>query len=293
MAIYTTIKFLKTNRIPLIAIINFLLLGSHPFSCFSQDLYDLQHSQKYAEYLAFSRQYKLAAEEYERLVFFNENNLSFKYNLIKSYRLSGDLSKGIKRVYSFYGSLPDTMPSVLAKEFLKLQLLTDSLAVVESFINRGNTLSAEDKTIFRCYNFLLKGDYKQASLLAKDAAAAYSEFPSDINKLTHTANNIKFKSPLIAGSFSAVIPGTGKFYTKNWADGLISMLFVAGSAWQAYRGFSEHGSKSAYGWTFATISASFYIGNIFGSVKAAGRYNKNKKNEIDNQIFRFVNSDSF
>ena len=103
----------------------------------------------------------------------------------------------------------------------------------------------------------------------------------------------KFKNPFIAGSFSALIPGTGKFYTGNWGDGVFSMLFIAGNVWQAYRGFNEHGIKSGYGWAFASLSASFYVGNIFGAVKAAKRYNKTRKNDIDNQIFEFVRSDSF
>jgi hypothetical protein len=291
--IFTIIKFLETNRYRLILVINLIFLGTLTFISYSQDLYDFEHSRKYAEYLSSSHQYTLAAEEYERMVFFDKSNLSFKYNLIKNYRLSGDLNSGIKRIYSLYGNLPDTLPSILAKEFMKLQLLSDSLSVVENFITRGNKLSEENKTIINCCNLLLKGNYKQAGVLAKDASAVYSTFPPNIYKLTQQAGNIKFKSRYIAGSFSAVIPGTGKFYTKNWADGVVSILFVAGSAWQAYRGFNEHGSKSVYGWTFATISASFYIGNIFGSVKAASRYNDNKKYEIDNQIFDFVNSDSF
>ena len=97
----------------------------------------------------------------------------------------------------------------------------------------------------------------------------------------------------MAAGFSAIIPGTGKFYTRNWSDGLFSMLFIAGNAWQAYRGFNAHGIKSGYGWAFASLSASFYIGNIIGGAKAAKRYNKNKRNEVDNQVFEFVRSDSF
>ena len=41
------------------------------------------------------------------------------------------------------------------------------------------------------------------------------------------------------------------------------------------------------------LSASFYIGNIFGAVKAARRYNNSKRNEIENQIYEYVRSDSF
>jgi TM2 domain-containing membrane protein YozV len=253
----------------------------------------MEQSQKYAEYLFSSQQHKLAAEEYERLIYFDGNNINFKYNLIKSYRLSGNLNSGINRIYSFYGNSLYTMPQSLATEFIKLQILTDSLSVVEKFIQQNSTLSLENKEIFQCCNLLLSGEYNEAKLYIKKAADNNITFPTTIVMLTEKAEKTKFKSPFIAASFSAIIPGTGKFYTKNWTDGIISMLFVAGNAWQAYRGFSEHGIKSGYGWTFAGLSASFYIGNIFGTVKAAKRYNKNKKNEIDNQIFEFVRSDSF
>lgn len=272
---------------------NLIIIGSHSLLCYPQDLYDLEHSKRYAEYLFSSQQFALATEEYERLVYFNRNNVRFKYNLIKSYRLSGDLNSGIKRIYSFYGSSLDTMPQILATEFVKSQLLADSLSVVENYINGENNLSLENREIFQSCNLLLRGDYKQASFFAKEASARDPLFPGSILTLTDKAAKTRFKSPFIAAGFSAVIPGTGKFYTKNWSDGFFSMLFVAGNAWQAYRGFKEHGIKSGYGWAFTGVSASFYIGNIVGAVKAAKRYNKNKKNEIDNQIFEFVRSDSF
>ena len=293
MKIHTTIKFLQTNWVRRITLITFILFGSHPFFCNSQDLYNLEQSQKYAEYLFSSQQHLLAAEEFERLIYFDKNNISFKYKLVKSYRLSGNLNSGIYRIYSFYGNSLDTMPENLATEFVKLQLLTDSLSVAEKFIQQKNTLSLENKAIFQCCNLLLKGDYNEANLYAKQAVGNNLTFPKDIIMLTEKADKIKYKSPFVAASFSAIIPGTGKFYTKNWSDGIFSMLFVASNAWQAYRGFSEHGLKSGYGWAFASLSASFYIGNIFGAVKAAKRYNKNKKNEIDSQIFEIVRSDSF
>jgi hypothetical protein len=151
----------------------------------------------------------------------------------------------------------------------------------------------ENKAIFQSCNLLLSGKYSEASLYVKGAAGNNVTLPSGIIILTEKAAKIKFKSPFIAAGFSAIIPGTGKFYTKNWSDGIFSMLFVAGNAWQAYRGFNEHGVRSAYGWAFAGLSASFYIGNIFGSAKAAKRYNKNKKNEIGSQVYEFIRSDSF
>jgi hypothetical protein len=287
------IKFLQTNRSFEPILFSFILIGLNYSVCFSQDLYNREHSLKYAEYLFSSQQYSLAAEEYERLVYFDNNDISIKFKLIKSYRLSGELNSGIRRLYSFYGKSIDSMPDLLAAEFVKLQLLTDSLSVAEKFLQQNSRLSSENKSVYQSCNLLLSGDYTRANLLAQESRRRNPAFPSGILNLTEKASKIKFKSPLLAGGFSAVVPGTGKFYTKNWADGFFSMLFVAGNTWQSYRGFKEHGIKSFYGWAFASLSASFYIGNIFGSVKAAKRYNKNKSNEIDDQVFEFVRTDSF
>ncbi len=289
----TTIRSPETEKYYLRVFGGFLLLFLNSFCSYSQNLYDLQHSRQYAEYLTSSHQYKLAAEEYERLVFLDSSNRVFKYNLVKSYRLAGDFNSGIRRIYSFYGRYEKNMPASLASEFVKLEMLTDSLPVVDRFTALNTTLPEKERTAFLCLRMLLEGKYEEAERIADDARQKYSSFPTGIVHLTKEADNIRFKSPFVAGAFSAVVPGTGKFYTKNWADGVFSMIFVAGSAWQAYRGFKRHGSKSAYGWTFATVSASFYLGNIYGSVKAAKRYNKNRKDEINNQVFVFVNSDSF
>jgi hypothetical protein len=274
-------------------IISFIFLALYPTLCFTQDLYDREHSQKYAEYLYSSQQHTLAAEEFERLVYIDRNNFSFKYYLIKSYRLSGDLNSGINRIYSFYGSSPDTMPRMIATEYMKLELLSDSLSVVRAFIQQNIRVLPEKKDVIQSCYLLLNGDYNQANLFTEDASGKNPGFPGDLRHLSEKAARTKFKSPVIAAGFSAIIPGTGKFYTKNWADGVVSMLFVVANAWQAYRGFNDHGIRSTYGWTFASLSASFYIGNIFGAVKAAKRYNKNKRNEIDNQVFDFVRSDNF
>jgi hypothetical protein len=289
----TITKFLKTNGTLLPALINLILIGSYSSLSYSQDLYSKENSKKYAEYLSSSQQHILAAEEYERLVYFDTTNVSFKYMLVREYRLSGDLNAGIKHVYSYYGNSLDSMPQLLGTEFVRLQLLTDSLSVAQKYILHKNKLSSGSKLVFQSCGLLLSGDYSGANILAKDAAVRNPDFPSRMLTLTDKAAKIKFKSPFVAAGFSAIIPGTGKFYTKNWTDGIFAMLFVGGNAWQAYRGFHEHGVKSGYGWAFASLSASFYIGNIFGAAKAAKRYNKNKRNEIDNQVFEIVRSDNF
>ena len=290
---HMNIKFLKTKSASLIIIFNLLLLGLLPFSCYSQDLYDSEHSRKYAEYLTSSHQYALAAEEYERLVYFDSGNVNFKNLLIKSYRLSGDLNAGIKRYYSFYSKTSDTLPGIMAEEFVRLELLNDSLSVAERFIQIQKNLSQNKKDVYQTCTLLINNHYSEADLMVRESKLREPGFPHEIISITEGALRVKLKSPALAAGFSILVPGTGKIYTKNWSDGVFAFLFVAGNAWQSYRGFHEHGIKSGIGWAFAGLSASFYIGNVFGAVKAAKRYNKNKIDDINRQVFDFVRSDKF
>jgi hypothetical protein len=288
-----TAKFLQTNLIPRIIFISSVIFSVFSLKCSSQDLYDRVNSSKYADYLFSSHQHSLAAEEFERLLYFEEHNISFRYKLVKSYRLYGDFSSGINRLYKFYGDSAGYMPEILASEFIKMELLADSIPVVRDFLYRNKTLSADQKAVFHSYSLLLAGDYNESGLFIRNSINDNIAIPLSIMMISEKAERMKFKSPLLAGGFSAIIPGSGKFYTRNWVDGIISFMFVATNAWQAYRGFNADGINSGYGWVFTGISSSFYIGNIFGSVKAAGRYNKIKKNEIDNQIYEILRSDNY
>ena len=102
---------------------------------------------------------------------------------------------------------------------------------------------------------------------------------------------IKLKSPFLAGSMSAIVPGSGKFYTRDWKDGLIGFLTVGASAYQSVRGFQRRGINSGYGWVFGGLATGFYFGNIYGSVQSAKRYNKRKKQNLKLKIENRFNTD--
>jgi hypothetical protein len=286
------IRYQSIKRIS--RIIGFTIVLAHLFiTAGSQDLYDRQHSERYAEYLYSGHQFSLAAEEYERLVYFDRENDDYKLRLIKSYRLSGDFNKGINRIYSLYGDSVYNMPAKLTREFISLQLITSSLESADKFIREARSVTESDRITLQGLNTMLKGDYPEAEIILNNGINRQLNIPASVLTLSAKAAETRMKSPFLAATFSALVPGTGKFYTKNWTDGLMSILFIAGNSWQAYRGFSEKGIKSGYGWVFTGLSASFYIGNIFGSAKAAKRYNLNKRSEIGNQVYEILRSDSF
>ena len=89
---------------------------------------------------------------------------------------------------------------------------------------------------------------------------------------------------------SAVVPGSGKMYAGYWYDGFISLSIVGIAAWQAYRGFTIYGADRLYSWIFASLSASFYISNLYGSFKAVNMKNYNLRQNIHYDIEEVFNS---
>ena len=97
-------------------------------------------------------------------------------------------------------------------------------------------------------------------------------------------NSLSYKSPLTAACMSAVIPGAGKWYTGEYRDGIMALIFCGACAYQAYDGFSRHKTSSIKGWIFSSLGTLFYTGTIYGSAYAVKMFNK----KLDNHIFETI-----
>jgi len=254
-----------------------------------EDIFSKGNSIKYAQYLLSSRQYNLAADEYERLIFLDTSNVDFKYKLIKSYYYSGKKDRAIYKLQTYY---PNTklfeMPEKLSNAYTTLLQVSDSLNQSLLFLNKSKTIDDKNKFIFQWSYTMLNGNYKQAKkMLSLNNQLDKAEL-NQLNKITLLGINQKHKSPFVAGALSTAVPGLGKVYTKNYFDAFIAFIFVAGNGWQAYRGFKKNGTHSFSGWFFGTLSVGFYAGNIFGSVKAAKRFNKLRTNETKQNTYNYL-----
>jgi TM2 domain-containing membrane protein YozV len=115
------------------------------------------------------------------------------------------------------------------------------------------------------------------ALLRKDEQAFKSFMlicDSSSNKsLYHTLENTsdeifnqKRKSTLLAGIFSAILPGSGKIYLGKTGQGLASFAGIALLVAQAGEGYFKKGLQSPHLYIFGGIGVLFYIGNIYGTI---------------------------
>lgn len=259
------------NRIP--GLLIGLLLSA---SVFSQDLYNETNSAKFAGYLYQTHQFRLASEEYERLEYMNPGNLEYKLSLIRCYRFLKNYDYAEKRFLMMFQDSIYNLSAPVASEYLKLNLLQGNLTGAQDFLTRASNLGQPLKQKYQEYIYLLGRQWKQSDLFLQQNQGLDPRF----RNLTNEALRIKYKSPLLASTFSAVIPGTGKIYSGFWKDGLIALLFVSVNSWQAYRGFTKYGANAPHGWIFGGIATGFYLGNIYGSWKSAQKHNKKANDEI-------------
>ncbi len=275
---------LRTKQFFLILLILFKFINIS-----AQDLYNYENTKKFAEYLAKSGQYELATREYERLIFMQPSSDSLKTSLLSMYRRAGKFDETLLRAKQLYPDLT-MMSANSAIEYGRTLLLKPNTKEAKSFWESNTQVAQSDKIILSATAEILQDNYKQANQILQTLKAEDHRLANDYKNLASQAIVIPRKSPALAGLMSAFVPGAGRFYAKDWKDGLVSMLFVSTMAYQSYRGFNKNGVSSTRGWIYGGVSLGFYLGNIYGSVVSAKGYNKKTHQQIRNKIDNLFNS---
>jgi len=96
----------------------------------------------------------------------------------------------------------------------------------------------------------------------------------------------KTKSPLLAGVFSAVIPGLGKIYAGKTGEGISAFLTTGVLGAMTAKSYLKKGIKSPRTLIFGTLFGIYYTGNIWGSVFAV-QIAENEYNESINKNILF------
>ncbi|HEY3876496.1 MAG TPA: membrane protein insertion efficiency factor YidD [Candidatus Kapabacteria bacterium] len=112
--------------------------------------------------------------------------------------------------------------------------------------------------------------YSLAKAEAYDSAALYAR-PFHAESLVRDVEDAGNKSPTLAATLAAVLPGTGYVYAGRFGEGISALTFNGLLGWGIYSLFKNHNTGS--GILLSTITLPFYLGNIVGSYNAAASSN--------------------
>ncbi|MEM7367172.1 MAG: hypothetical protein AAF587_01155 [Bacteroidota bacterium] len=261
----------------------FSLLG---VGLYAQDLYDLNNSAAFASYLFKSGEYKLAAEEYERVLFLAPDSAAIQLQLIRAYRLGGHSERSKKHLERLFPAL-ERMPGQFGSEYGRVLLIQEDLDAAASFFAVTDSMPLAELRFLQISTELLRTNWSGSDSLLTDLPMQHPAYGA-YRALTDKGLGIKRRSPALAVMLSVPVPGLGKIYAGYWKDGLFSLLFTGISAWQAYRGFQNKGTDSIHGWAYTGVAAGFYLGNLYGSAKAARRKNTQNTHNVLHQVRRML-----
>lgn len=251
----------------------------------AQNLLDYQNSRRFADYLFQTRQFKLAANEFERVIFLEPGDTLAKLKLLRSYRYIPDNEFALAR---FKTLVPDDFlgkSEDFSNEYVQILISLGQYENSLGFLKDSRPLDINTKAEYQLGIFMLQHRWQEAGKFAEyhNGLVEKSSRFNDLNNLSNNGINIRYKNPFLAASFSAVVPGSGKLYTGRWKDAIFSFLFVTSASWLSYRSISNEGLKPN-GIIFGSVALGFYAANIYGSAKSARVFNDNINLSIDNRV---------
>jgi outer membrane protein assembly factor BamD (BamD/ComL family) len=123
------------------------------------------------------------------------------------------------------------------------------------------------------WSYLRARQWPEASQAFASIAATSPLFPSSraLAEAARAGEELPRKSPTLAGLLSALMPGTGHFYTGRWRDGTVALL-LNGAFLAAGLEAVSAGNEAAAG-LLLFFEAAWYSGAVYGAVNAAQKYN--------------------
>lgn len=150
------------------------------------------------------------------------------------------------------------------------QAIADLRPVAERY---SHTAAGEQARYLLGWSYLRARQWPEASQTFATIDATSPLFPSSraLADAARAGEELPRKSPVLAGLMSAVIPGTGQFYTGRWRDGTVALL-LNGAFLAAGLEAVSAGNEAAAG-LLLFFEAAWYSGTIYGAVNAAQKYN--------------------
>jgi TM2 domain-containing membrane protein YozV len=269
-----------------IFVITFLIqLLAFPQST-SFDFHSPQNIKLFADHLFCESDYLRAIEEYALIdgQFVNDTidfKIMLSYSNLGLFKLSNEVFKRINNGSIIY---PDSYLLSMKNEL-----------VIKSTPLEYSILSSFNLSQQKSFNRLVSVStlYGEKPVVTKnDFLSVFSAEDHDIiSHLYDYKFDPPYKSPTLAGIFSAIIPGSGKMYVGEWGDGITGLLVTGLFAFLAYDNFKA--DHTARAWLFTGVGAFFYAGNIYGSIASAQIFNAKIDFEFSNGLKVFLENKNY
>jgi tetratricopeptide (TPR) repeat protein len=161
-----------------------------------------------------------------------------------------------------------------------LKSYDDALSSFQHIIDSGQAL-LRDKAYFQsALIFVDLENWSRAREYFSNISKNSTLYPSAWIFSTGLENveSVPSKSPALAGTLAAIIPGAGHLYTERPRDALVAFLLNGAFIWAAVELFED--DKYVAGGIVTFFELGWYTGNIYSAIGSAHKYNRRAKNNF-------------
>lgn len=156
---------------------------------------------------------------------------------------------------------------------------TDALKTFNELIRTGGAAYRDMALYEEALVLLAQREWKSAREIFASLSQGSPLYPSAViysDGLGHM-DGLSRKSPALAGTLAAVLPGAGHIYAERPRDALVSFLLNGSFIWAAVELFGNNNHVA--GGIVAFFGLGWYSGNIYSAVSSVHKYNKRIEDE--------------
>jgi outer membrane protein assembly factor BamD (BamD/ComL family) len=157
---------------------------------------------------------------------------------------------------------------------------TDALTTFDELIRTGDANYRDRALYAQALVLLAQQDWQRARETFASLPQESPLYPSAIiySDGLGRMDGLPRKSPALAGTLAAVLPGAGHLYAERPRDALVSFLLNGSFIWAAVELFRNNNNVA--GGIVAFFELGWYGGNIYSAVGSAHKYNQRVEDEF-------------
>lgn len=257
----------------------------------SPDYYSPDSILLFADHLFLEQDYLRAACEYERYVFLQSENDPVVQEILLRAGKAFQCAEQYDRSLDIFTTLLNSAESDRIRELVSYEtgLTYFRMARYEeslrSLRDQPDSTLMPDAGLLIGADLMMLGQWQQA----EQALAGYGISTTEtLRKIALEGSTMRRKSPLAAALLSAFVPGSGKIYAGEYGDGLNSLIFIGLIGTLSALSFRADGTDSVRGWIYASVGGVLHVGNIYGSVVSARRYNRLQEQALFQEVEKAI-----
>jgi tetratricopeptide (TPR) repeat protein len=242
----------------------------------------------FAEYYFSNKDYLMAVAEYNRFIYFfpgDQRVETAMYRIGMSYYFGRHFKEAVNSFRAVIDRYVDTELSIksyfmISEAHVNLNTFGPAIINLNNLITITHDEDVRDEAYYRIGWICIETASWEKARLYFSKISAENKDKYQLERLNAELNkerSIPQKKPDLAG-FLSIIPGAGYLYCERYQDALIAFLLNGGLILAAYKSFDD--DNNALGGVIAFVEFGFYVGNIYGAVTSAHKYNRKQTGQF-------------